>query len=717
MANKFTAVLAGQDDLTPVVNEAGKSLDRLGKGMKDQVGLTEKMTGVIREERQEGRLRNFALRESAGAVQQLSDVFVGPSGLGKAVQGGVSSLFEFDFAMKSVSAVGKDAPGWIGKIAGGLGSIALPASLALGAFALIKSALDEEAEAMKKNLVELTKLDEQLGKTPVDKVKELQKELAKLRQDAQDSAPLDWGNLWRGTLDNVLGTHLAINHAMAVGVELATKEQAIAVKGLEVTKETLTANESILGAQLKLLEIEVKKNEGEVGGLELQTKKAGLAKDTVSALEREYEFAKTTNLERETAIEKQARLLAIEVKLSEARRVSAEQGRLVANIGNGPEAMTTSLSIGPRTEVAGKGRTPLQQMIDIDNLIKAKKIYSGIEEQAKGSKRILDTTMDETLKGLQNEFKGFNEWITGPLNSGVDALSQGLLEGMGGAFESVFGEANSLLEKFVQGVINGMIEVSTRALAKKAVGGFFSLLSFIPGFGAIGSFLGFHEGGEVPRAHEGAFVNAPPSKEFPILVRGGETIRTEDQESRLQRVVTAGIGAIAQVRKSSDQGVPGVRETLYDGLDAISRTKQTPDAELGRVPREAGIDLMTRGSETSPVSRALANPELAQVSRERGSIPRAHEGAYVLERGFGGSPVISTAPVRSQNRESATPVSPTVRPNMSVPQGTTIHLNMNGTAIGGAKFVRDALSELRRQTGLGIDELTQDRSGQVLIRG
>jgi hypothetical protein len=44
----------------------------------------------------------------------------------------------------------------------------------------------------------------------------------------------------------------------------------------------------------------------------------------------------------------------------------------------------------------------------------------------------------------------------------------------------------------------------------------------------------FHEGGTVPKAHEGMFINAPPTQEFPILVRGGETIRTEKQEAQLQ---------------------------------------------------------------------------------------------------------------------------------------------------------------------------------------
>jgi hypothetical protein len=44
----------------------------------------------------------------------------------------------------------------------------------------------------------------------------------------------------------------------------------------------------------------------------------------------------------------------------------------------------------------------------------------------------------------------------------------------------------------------------------------------------------FHSGGTVGKT----FFNASPSKEFPILVRGGEVIRTENQEKNLQKKIT-----------------------------------------------------------------------------------------------------------------------------------------------------------------------------------
>lgn len=45
----------------------------------------------------------------------------------------------------------------------------------------------------------------------------------------------------------------------------------------------------------------------------------------------------------------------------------------------------------------------------------------------------------------------------------------------------------------------------------------------------------FHRGGQVPIAHSGLVLPGPPSRNIPIIARGGETIRTEAQEAALQK--------------------------------------------------------------------------------------------------------------------------------------------------------------------------------------
>jgi len=119
-----------------------------------------------------------------------------------------------------------------------------------------------------------------------------------------------------------------------------------------------------------------------------------------------------------------------------------------------------------------------------------------------------------------------------------------------------FGEATSLLQKFAKRFAEILFDDLLRRFVKQLndaitgagggggggiLGGIFDFLPFL-------AFL-FHKGGTVPKAHSGAYVdpngalkglslsNIPSNKEFPIIVRGGETIRTEMQEHHLQQMI------------------------------------------------------------------------------------------------------------------------------------------------------------------------------------
>lgn len=121
---------------------------------------------------------------------------------------------------------------------------------------------------------------------------------------------------------------------------------------------------------------------------------------------------------------------------------------------------------------------------------------------------------------------------------GLDAVHSAIVSDIGAAWEQMFGQANSLLEIFIK----NFVEKLTSNVVQSAIGG---LLSLIPGGDVLAGFFGgiFHQGGTVPKAHAGAYIDAPPSREFPILVRGGETVRTEAQEDRLQAALASSRGS------------------------------------------------------------------------------------------------------------------------------------------------------------------------------
>ena len=170
------------------------------------------------------------------------------------------------------------------------------------------------------------------------------------------------------------------------------------------------------------------------------------------------------------------------------------------------------------------------------------------------------TTFGEVYNAIWEANGGFQSAML----AGLDSIQYGIVDEIGGAWESMFGEANSLLEMFIK----SFVEQLTSNVVKSAIGG---LLSLFPGGGFLGGIFGglFHGGGTVlQRAHSGAYIDAPPSREFPILVRGGETIRTEAQEREVQRAtsqqravsITVNVQNLASKQAFKDVVQEGMRE-------------------------------------------------------------------------------------------------------------------------------------------------------------
>jgi hypothetical protein len=180
------------------------------------------------------------------------------------------------------------------------------------------------------------------------------------------------------------------------------------------------------------------------------------------------------------------------------------------------------------------------------------RVSKQVEEVAAVTVATLDDAMLQIGLGWQMLFDS--------MGAGIDRMANALVSGLSDAFERIFQGANSLVEQFALGVIEAIGQIMARLAASAAVAG---LLSLISGGGlAFGStFFGLtgiqlHRGGTVPKAHDGAFINRSAGTEVPILVRGGETVRTEAQEA----VLMQRLGAVSGLEKQ----IAGLAEAIRD---------------------------------------------------------------------------------------------------------------------------------------------------------
>jgi hypothetical protein len=130
--------------------------------------------------------------------------------------------------------------------------------------------------------------------------------------------------------------------------------------------------------------------------------------------------------------------------------------------------------------------------------------------------------------------------IIGTFRVGISAVSFQIGNDVYAAFQRAFDGANSLFEIFMANVAASLAELAAKEAAGGILKGVMNIIA--PGSGSIIDALGFHQGGSVPKAHSGAYINAPASREFPIMVRGGETVRTEGQERDLGNAKSKGGG-------------------------------------------------------------------------------------------------------------------------------------------------------------------------------
>jgi hypothetical protein len=152
----------------------------------------------------------------------------------------------------------------------------------------------------------------------------------------------------------------------------------------------------------------------------------------------------------------------------------------------------------------------------------------------------MSETMRDVLRTIEQEWTEKAQTVQTLWGGVAGAIG----EGFSAAFEGTEGGARAFLRRIFTMLIDLVQGWILAAAAAAIVKGIFTFGTTLAGdlviLGAATVALQaaraalntkFHQGGTVPG---GMFINAAPEKEFPILVRGGETVRTEQQEAALQ---------------------------------------------------------------------------------------------------------------------------------------------------------------------------------------
>lgn len=251
--------------------EIPKAFDNAKPALDRHKAATTGLTGVIREERQEHRMRAFAIREGAGAVGALAGE---QSGLAKTIQQGSGTLFEFDFALKALSEGISRQQGAIGTLGKAIGSLAMPVSIALGAFLLARQAI----EADRTKAVELAKSlqDAQIaaGEIHGDKIQELGYALRDAQKEAREATKAfnDYGTIVglfstnfsvgiREDFDKIFGTAFAARYVNNLKTAAVLGKEAMAAERKKQGDEELKLDDEIQTARQTNAIQRVKDNE------------------------------------------------------------------------------------------------------------------------------------------------------------------------------------------------------------------------------------------------------------------------------------------------------------------------------------------------------------------------------------------------------------------------------------------------------------------------
>jgi len=167
--------------------------------VNQHAAATQGLSGLIREDRQEHRMRMYAIREATGSIQMMTG---SDNELAKSLNAGANELFQFDFALKGVAEMGGKVGGVIGELAAGLGKVAGPLAIVAAGVMLARNAAAEAVTRVKALKDEVRDMDEALGNIPADKLGDSVDKINEA-MTTLESGPTAWEKIVGGAIEAV----------------------------------------------------------------------------------------------------------------------------------------------------------------------------------------------------------------------------------------------------------------------------------------------------------------------------------------------------------------------------------------------------------------------------------------------------------------------------------------------------------------------------------
>jgi hypothetical protein len=459
-----TALKDGSGDVAAAAAAMRTAFDQVNNSHRTGKKDVDAFTKLIKDEKMETRNLGFLMRNSAESVGTLSNALGGPSGLGQMIGSTYSRFDQITFAFEALEAAGTKAGGSFAKVAGILGGIAIPAGVAITAFAAIKSEVDQDEEQIKKLDERIRDLSIELRMIPVDRLTELNRrldEVGKKEPEMQFWTAIKFG------VDSVLKTSL-----FQKDVERQTKE--IQVERLELTKQqraemerqqqivlqNVRTYDALIEAQFRNTELQAKLTTSEEESLGFMRQQYALRQSYISSLEEQFWRLRDSGASTKDLLDYDTRITSEKIKQRELQRAIAEEQRR-ANSRRGDVGMLSIIDIWK------------EEYTFIENaqkrlIMEARNAPSKLQ----GVAAIDPLSTDEVLANftsLQESVLSIGDTLAGNLASG---------------FMKGFQSGKFMLSDFLSAMAQSLLQFAAQEAAFGMISG---LLSLIPGVGTFAS--------------------------------------------------------------------------------------------------------------------------------------------------------------------------------------------------------------------------------------
>jgi hypothetical protein len=534
-------------NVTQGTKEIAAEANRASDAIKKHQQEVSKLTQLTREQRAEGRQQAFLFRETTGV---LGDLTSKQSTLGKVLGESFGKMQQVDFALAALGTAGSGATGTMGSLAATLGSVALPlgivAAAGFGVYTAFTADIKETQELTKKLTDLQQKLEPKTFDGAIAKIAEIEAATKKFKEESEKAGPSVWAWVkYFVTKDPAVLTRELANNTKEVAIneaEAALKRQeqvrAAAEQG-QVELKLLTTKKEIADYQMKQTDGTKQVWTHYQESYNLEVKQLETLKYQLSELER-------LKADEQTILDLKLKILKAETEVTNEKKfqkfMTEDIQKLTpkglplsmqANIGADLLKRTTAPLTGVKTHGGVGEKSEDMIMKDVD------KYFQDMAKVAPRLGSYLSKIQEDTAMTAEHGSSFVANLMDAEmgivaLEGGMGAMFGTINEGFNKIWNDTFGEANSLFEQFLQGMTQALLTWVEEQVATQIVTGLLGAIS--GGGGGLFGFLGglFHQGGTVPKAHEGAYINAPASKEFLVKVRGGETVRTEQQEAALK---------------------------------------------------------------------------------------------------------------------------------------------------------------------------------------